>query len=156
MIHKSPEYIYSWQESLLMINEYEGEISAAIFWASLLAQLVKNLPAMWETWVQSLGCKDPLEKRKTTHSSILAWRIPWAVYPIGVAKSRTWLIHFHFTSIHFILKWDTLGEVGLRALFELFNNIESALLGVSLSLLCLWKYCEPLTHFHVEEPGCLE
>ena len=42
----------------------------------LVAQLVKNLPAMWETWVQSLGREDPLEKGKATHSSILAWRIP--------------------------------------------------------------------------------
>jgi len=50
----------------------------------LVAQLVKNMPAMWETWVQSLGWKDPLEKGKATHSSILAWRIPWTV-----AKSRT-------------------------------------------------------------------
>ena len=48
-------------------------------WASLVAQLVKNLPAMWETWVQSLGGEDPLEKGKATHSSILAWRIPWTV-----------------------------------------------------------------------------
>ena len=47
-------------------------------WASLVAQLVKN-PAMQETWVRSLGWKDPLEKRKTTHFSILAWRIPWTV-----------------------------------------------------------------------------
>ena len=48
-------------------------------WASLVAQLVKNLPVMWETWVQSLGWEDPLEKVKATHSSILAWRIPWTV-----------------------------------------------------------------------------
>ena len=48
-------------------------------WASLVAQLVKNLPAMQETWVQSLGWKDPLENGKATHSSILAWRIPWTV-----------------------------------------------------------------------------
>ena len=48
-------------------------------WASLVAQLVKNLPAMWETWVRSLGWENPLEKRKATHSSILAWRIPWTV-----------------------------------------------------------------------------
>ena len=46
-------------------------------WASLVAQLVKNLPTMRETWVQSLGWEDPLEKGKATHSSILAWRIPW-------------------------------------------------------------------------------
>ena len=48
-------------------------------WASLVAQLVKNLPAVWETWVRSLGWEDPLEKGKVTHSSIPAWRIPWTV-----------------------------------------------------------------------------
>ena len=48
-----------------------------------MAQLVKNPPAMWETWVQSLGWKDPLEKGKATHPSILAWRIPWTVYYMG-------------------------------------------------------------------------
>ena len=48
-------------------------------WASLVAQLVKNPPSMQETRVQSLGWEDPLEKGKATHSSILAWRIPWTV-----------------------------------------------------------------------------
>ena len=48
-------------------------------WASLVAQLVKNLPAMRETWVRSLGWKDPLEKGKAIHTGILAWRIPWTV-----------------------------------------------------------------------------
>ena len=48
-------------------------------WASLVAQLVKNPPAMWETWVGSLGWEDPLEKGKATHPSILAWRIPWTI-----------------------------------------------------------------------------
>ena len=48
-------------------------------WASLVAQLVKNLPAMRETWVRSLDLEDPLEKGKATHSSILAWRISWTV-----------------------------------------------------------------------------
>jgi len=46
---------------------------------ALVAQLVKNPPAMQETWVQSLGWEDPLEKGKATHASILAWRIPWTV-----------------------------------------------------------------------------
>ena len=50
-------------------------------WASLVAQLVKNPPAVWEIWVQSQGWEDALEKGKATHSSILAWRIPWIVYP---------------------------------------------------------------------------
>ena len=47
--------------------------------ASLVAQLVKNMPLMWETWVQSLGWGYPLEKGKATHSSILTWRIPWTI-----------------------------------------------------------------------------
>ena len=62
--------------------------------ASLVAQLVKNLPAVWETWVRYLGWEDPLEKGKATHSSILAWRIPWTVHE--VVKSRTRLSDFHF------------------------------------------------------------
>ena len=58
-----------------------------------MAQLEKNLLAMWENWVQSLGWEDPLEKGKATHSSILAWRITWTEQPggtvHGVAKSWT-------------------------------------------------------------------
>ena len=51
--------------------------------------MVKNLPAMQETWVQSLGWEDPLEEGMTTYCSILAWRIPWTEEPGGVAKSQT-------------------------------------------------------------------
>ena len=49
------------------------------YWASLVAQLVKNPPAMWETWVQSLVWEDTLEQGKATHSSILAWKISYTV-----------------------------------------------------------------------------
>ena len=61
-------------------------------WVSLVAQMIKNLPAMWETLVQSLGWEDPLEKGMGTHSSIFAWRIPmdrgaWQATVHGVAKS---------------------------------------------------------------------
>ena len=48
------------------------------------AQMVKNLPAMWETWVRFLGWEDPLEKGRATHSSILAYRIPWTEEPGGL------------------------------------------------------------------------
>ena len=69
-------------------------------WASLVAQLVKNLSAMREMWIQSLGWEDPLEKGKATQSSILAWRIPWTVY--GVAKSQTRLSNFRVrSSLHY-------------------------------------------------------
>ena len=57
-----------------------------INWASLVAQLVKNPPAMWENWVWSLGWEDPLEKGKATHSSFLAWRIPWTVQSMGLQR----------------------------------------------------------------------
>ena len=50
-------------------------------WASLVAQMVKRLPTMLETWVRSLGREDPLEKEMATHFSILAWRIPWTEEP---------------------------------------------------------------------------
>ena len=65
-------------------------------WAFLVAQTVNNLPAMWETWVRSLGWEDPLEEGMATHSSIHAWRIPvkrgaWRATVQGVAKSRTQL-----------------------------------------------------------------
>ena len=62
-----------------------------MYGASLVAQLVKNPPAMRETWVCSLGWEDPLEKEKATHSSILAWRIPWTVArqaPLSMEFSR--------------------------------------------------------------------
>ena len=55
--------------------------------ASLVPQMVKNPPAKWETWVQSLGWEDPLEKEMATHSSILAWRIPWTVQSWGGKES---------------------------------------------------------------------
>ena len=64
------------------------------YWTSLVVQLVKNLPAVQETWVRSLGCEDPLEKGIATHSSIPAWRIPmdrgaWRARVYGVAKNQT-------------------------------------------------------------------
>ena len=63
-----------------------------------VAQMVKRLPAMWETWVRSLGQEDPLEKEMATHSGILAWRIPWMEEPCGLqstgSQSRTRLSDF--------------------------------------------------------------
>ena len=73
--------------------------------ASLVAQLVKKLPAMWETWVESLGWEDPLEKGMATHSSVLAWKIPmdrgaWRATVHGVAKSWTRLSNFTHSLTH--------------------------------------------------------
>ena len=63
---------------LFVINE-----NIPSLWASLVAQMVKNPPAIWEPWVRSLGREDTLGKGMATHSSILTWRIPWAEEPSG-------------------------------------------------------------------------
>ena len=79
----------------------EGRACGLPLWlrASLVAQLVKNPPAIRETWVQSLGWEDPLEKRTATHSSILAWRIPCTMQPMGSQRvGHNWVT---FTSLHF-------------------------------------------------------
>ena len=65
--------VQNWEKSMLRLYR-----------ASLVTQLVKNPPVMWETWGRSLGWEDPLEKRKATHSSILAWRISWSEEPAGL------------------------------------------------------------------------
>ena len=62
-----------WLHFLVILIEQRG--------ASLVAQWVKHLPTMWETWVRSLGQEDPLEKEMATHSSTLAWKIPWTEKP---------------------------------------------------------------------------
>ena len=71
-----------------------------------MAQLVKNTPAMLETWVQSLSWEDALEKGKAAHSSILAWRIPWTVH--GIAESGT---TGHLLSPRYELSWALEGAV---------------------------------------------
>ena len=80
--------------------------------ASLAAQLVKNLPAVQETWVRSLGLEDPLEKETATHSSILAWKISWIEDPGGMQSmgsqrvghdqvTNTYLLTYCFVSVIF-------------------------------------------------------
>ena len=59
-----------------------------------MAQTVKNLPAMWETWVRSLGWEDPLEKEMAIHSSTLAWKIPWIEEPDRLESMGTRLDDF--------------------------------------------------------------
>ena len=72
-----------------MIFRREISLLLKSTWTSLVAQMVKNLPSVQETWVQSLGGKDPLEKGMATHSIILAWRIPWTEEPDGLLSMRS-------------------------------------------------------------------
>ena len=80
-------------------NSWVGKIPLQYSWASLVAHIVKNLPAMQETWVRSLSWKDPLEEGMATHSNILTWRITmdrgaWQVTVHGVAESQPRLSHY--------------------------------------------------------------
>ena len=81
------------------LNNYNLFSHSSGGWASQVAQTVKNLPVMWETQVRSLGLEDPLEKAMATHSSILAWRIPWTeeaggLQPMGSQRVRhNWAIN---------------------------------------------------------------
>ena len=98
-------------------------------WASLVSQMVKNLPEMQETWVQSLGQEDPLEEGMATHSSVLAWRIPidrgtWQASPWGlrvrhdwvtntstfkflILKKRTYIIYIKTYTVFICRTWST-------------------------------------------------
>ena len=69
-----------------------------VYGASLMAQRLKHLPPMWDTWVRSLGWEDPLEKEMVTHSSILAWRIPWAEEPGGLQSTGSQRVGHHLAT----------------------------------------------------------
>ena len=79
-MQETPVRFLDWEDPPGEGNSYPLQYS----WASLVAWMVKNPPAMRETWVRSLGWEDPLEEGLTTHSSILAWRIPMAEEPGGL------------------------------------------------------------------------
>jgi len=101
-----------------------------IWWASLVAQLVKNLLPMQETWVRILCWEDPLEKEMTTHSGILAWRIPDCTVH-GVAKSRTQLSTFYFPDLIPCTHSDQLAEATLvlpPAPALLFSSLSSSVM----------------------------
>ena len=90
------------------ILQYKG--LSRDFSNTTMAQRLKHLPAMWETWVRSLGWEDPLEKEMATHSSTLAWRTPWREEPgrlqsMGSQRVRhDWATSLHFTSAFFIVQ----------------------------------------------------
>ena len=65
----------------------------------------ENLPAMWETWVQSLGQEDPLEKGMATHTSVLAWRIPWTEEPVGLHFVRLQRVGHNGMTNSFCFTW---------------------------------------------------
>ena len=85
------------------------EWTYSFLWASLVTQMVKDLPAMWENLVWSLGQEDPLEKEMATHSSIVAWRISWTKEPGRLQfKGSQRFRHDWVTSLSLSLRWEAL------------------------------------------------
>ena len=84
-------------------------------WDSLVTQRVKSLPAMWEMWVRSLGQEDSLEKKMTTHSSILAWKIPWMEEPGGLQSigsqtvKHNWVTSLSLLGLEMVRRWPDPG-----------------------------------------------
>ena len=97
----------------------------------LVAQIVKNLPAMWETWIRSLGWEDPLEKGMPIHSSILAWRIPWTQEPGGLqSMGSQWVEH----------DWVTKHTYGLCVYIPLSDGVEgSTPMFFSVLIILVWS-----------------
>ena len=93
--------------------------STSATWASLVAQLVKNPPAVWENWVRSLGWEDPLEKGMATHSSILAWRIPQSMGSQRVGQDWVTFTCILWNKVKIILQ-EIVG--GLHLVRWLFTN----------------------------------
>ena len=98
MVQLSYPYMTTGKTTVLTRQTFVGRVMSLLFnmlsrlvLASLVAQMVKHLPTMQETWVQSLGQEDALEKEMATHSSILAWRIPWTEEPGRLSMgSQSW------------------------------------------------------------------
>ena len=98
-------FCWTAQTYVLVVSDVRRALIEVKFWHSLggvVAQRLKCLPAMRETWVRSLGWEDPLEKDMATHSSILAWEIPWTEEPGGLhSMGSQRVIHDWATSLHF-------------------------------------------------------
>ena len=88
--------LLTWGLVLFPSGLWSEQETVTFLQASLVVQLVKNPPAMRETWIRSLGWEGPLKRGKATHSCILAWRSPWTVLSIGSQKSLTGRSNFHF------------------------------------------------------------
>ena len=128
-----------------------------------MAQMIKHLPARWETWVRSLGCEDHLEKEITTHASTLAWKIPWTEEPgrlQSMGFQRVWYhqapsLSFSF-SVSYCWGWEGLCQERFKSNIwfpPLFNSLISVLVSnsgiswnsgqmprIKFNMLCLtWK-----------------
>ena len=105
------------------VKQFDHGVTLSCVWGSLITQLVKNLPIMWETCVQSQGREDPLEEEMAAHSSILAWRIPQTEVSGGLqclGSQRVW--HNWVTNTHILLN---LWVCGFYQIWNIFSHSSS-------------------------------
>ena len=123
--------------------------------ASLVAQTVKLLPAMWKTWVQSMGWEDPLEKEMATHSSTLAWKIPWMEEPgrlqsMGLQKVRhNWVNSLYVKQYSFLKKLKI--ELPYNPATSLLDRHPKEIKPVSWRDICAHVYCSTIDNSQVME-----
>ena len=108
-------------------------------WSSLVAQMVKNLPVMQETWVQSLGWEDPLEKGQGTHSSILAWRISWTEEPGGLQSMGLQRVRHDRAAFTFTYGWFRWFKAR-----DNMHNIKVSGATVGADMVTAWEFPEML------------
>ena len=121
----------SWMQALLA---FWARYLGGLYRASLEAQMVKNLPAMWETWVQSLGWEDSLEKGMATHSSILAGRIPWTEEPGRLQSTGSQRVGHDWATFTFISQVESLKVGALDVVSKPFHLREKLKVGSSLPI----------------------
>ena len=110
--------VRTWNKSEIQASDPESQSFLLLFLvyfvyilASLVAQRLKRLPAVWETWVLSLGWEDPLEKEMATHPSILAWRIPWMEEPGGLQSTGLQRVRHNWAtslSVYVLSMWSVM------------------------------------------------
>ena len=119
----------------ILENAGTSENMKSSYYLTKVAQMVKNLPAMCETWVQSLGWEDPLEEGMATHSSILAWRIPWTEEPCRVQSTGSQTVRHdcatkHSTELIIINILEHFFLLGMRTKIPHWNNFISCILAL--------------------------
>ena len=128
-IWKTQKWPQDWKRSVFIPIPKKGNAKecsnyCTVVLISHVAQRLKHLPTMWETWVRSLGWQDPLEKETATHSTILAWRIPWTEDPGGLQSTRLQRVgHNWATSLHFFTSHAS--KVILKILQVRFQQYEN-------------------------------
>ena len=152
----SEPHRYTIQIQQLIIVTFTQSLPYRV-WAFLMAQIVKNAPAIQETWVWSLGWEDPLEEGMAAHSSILAWRIPWTEEPGGLQSMGSQrLRHDWVTSTTYRVNLRLSSHLSQKSIFILkkkYTHYINAMLMLYLTKLILILWCSWIIQSIIKFPG---